>query len=168
MVATLVAVLILIIALFLVFKRIGGNRYSSQITQTYYFVLDSGELVAAPAQQISPIATEDGRTAVEAMVLTCGSCSESDRFVAYLAKYSDETKARLEQYNAELEQLDPENEEHQEMLSRMQRDYEEGLLVASAEQPTRWVKMNSPQGTEIINYRADCGDKRIKPCYPSQ
>jgi hypothetical protein len=88
-----IAVVVLIIAAVIFMRSTGVGESAQVIEQRYFYDLTTGELVALPNEP-APVTTASGSSAVWANVYACGSCdNESDRFIAYLEKYTDAAKS---------------------------------------------------------------------------
>lgn len=89
---------------------LGGNR-------VYFLDLQTADLFDAPANSKSPMTAPSGGEGVRAYVFACGSCADaSQRFVAYVEKFSEQAAAELKRPTAE----------------RNMEVYEKGHLVAAA------------------------------------
>jgi hypothetical protein len=93
-VGVVIAVVILGIAGYIMMSTSGGGG-GKQIEQRYFYDLSTGELTAM-GNEPAPVTAASGSQAVWAHVFSCGSCEdESQRFVAYLQKLTDEAKAEF-------------------------------------------------------------------------
>lgn len=97
---TVVAIVLLGLALFIVIKTGRPAGYSTPVS-VYYYDLNTGELFAALSTEIPPIEAPSGPlpngkpAGVRAFVYSCGDCSDpAQRRVAWLEKYTARAKAR--------------------------------------------------------------------------
>ena len=164
----LVAVLILVGSLFAIMWQLGGSRRGGNAPRNVFFMdVSNGELFPAPVNSIPPIDAPSGPgNGVKAYVYTCGSCSKSEWFIAYVQKYTPEAREKLIELNRRMEQAasDPESA----YMFEDQADIENEMLIAKAD-AQQWISGNSEQGAELIRSEIinKCPEgKRPKPCYP--
>ena len=77
--------------------RWGDPHPPDPVSEAWYYDLSDGTLFAATAAQIPPIDSPSGSgQGVTAHVYTCATCSEQDRWIAYLETWSAEAKDLIE------------------------------------------------------------------------
>lgn len=153
---TILAVVLLIVALGFIVMQLGGGGNRVRTIPVYYYDLDTGELFERESDTIPPVETSSGEmNGVRAFVFACNDCSdESDRFVGYLEMFTQEAKEILE--------MAPEDRPEDVPYDF----YESGRLVKTPESD-RWFEANSPQGFQIMeSVREQCPDGDPQPCYP--
>jgi len=152
-----IAVVILIVAGMILFRTTNVGKSGKPIEQRYFYDMGSGEVIVM-GNEPAPVTSASGSTAVWAAVYTCGSCdSETDRFVAYIQKYTDEAKREVEK-------------------PLKQQDYDtvnEGTVVAAppskAGDEVSWVQIETLQGMNItqMSIQGRCpGAAMATPCMP--
>jgi len=167
MIATLVAVLILVISLIIVFRQVSGPRRSPGDYKAYYYVLETGERITAPLAQIPPIMTEDGNEAVRAMVFDCGKCeNESDFFIGYLLRYTPEGKQKQQELLERYQDPGLSEEEREGLVVMEEVDTSQWQEVARLQKPLKWVLLSDPASQEVRNVRGRCEGERVQQCYP--
>ena len=151
-----VAVVILVVAGVIVMRSTGIGDSPNILKQRYFYDMTSGDVIVmdnVPA----PVTADSGSTAVWAAVYTCGSCdNESERFVGYLQKYTDQAKSEVAK-----------------PLS--QQDYDtvnEGTVVAmvpeKAGDELAWFQVETREGMQITqaSVQARCPGGMTMPCSP--
>ncbi|MBI1373543.1 MAG: hypothetical protein GC159_12510 [Phycisphaera sp.] len=158
---TVGAVVLLVISLAIIINQ-GRSPTPPPPGEAYYYDLVSKEYFTDEATKIAPIINPaTGNEAVRAHFFTCGECSESERFVGYLEKYTPEAKQQLE--------TNPESFEF----------YEEaflGRLYAPAPSETAdpavaetWVDAETPPGFKIVeDLQGKCPPRKLKYCAPGR
>lgn len=177
-VVTIGAIVVLVVALTILWRQIAGGGPGSADYQAYYVDLNTGQIITANANQHSPIdlSSEGGDPglAARAIVFACGECAnEQDRFIAWVEKYPDEIKQKLDELKAQ--STEQGGGPMAGPPSFMQMDYlMMNKLVSpfNLDNPTkmRWVAVNSPAGTTLMNgIREPCPDgSRPAPCRPGK
>lgn len=144
-----VAVLLLLIAVSLLATR--SRRTVTGGTQRWFYDVQTGELFVYAGAEPAPVTAPSGGEGVQAFVFACGECTESNRRIGYLEKYTPEGLAYLK--NSPLDEegaADP------------------GYLVGhiTEDGSILWVKSGSAQGRMITEqYRGRCQEKP-KICDP--
>lgn len=97
-VAGALVVILLAIAGWNMFRYVSPPESKSAWPNAWYYDLTSTKLFVLPASSVPPVAAPGGDEAgVWAAVYACGSCDDqSKHFVAWLEKFSPETKKQLE------------------------------------------------------------------------
>mgnify|MGYP006272455861 CR=1 FL=1 len=110
----LAAVVLLVISLFIIYRQLTGGGSGPQITELYYFDLNTGRVVAGPSDAIPPIDTDSGPyqgepAGVRANIFACGRCDSdyagmtpdeieaAGAKLAYLMKYPPRAKQAMEE-----------------------------------------------------------------------
>jgi hypothetical protein len=154
MVGAIVALVILAVSGVVVFRTSFGSDNGRMETR-YFYDVSSGELFAHD-NITAPITTDTGSTAVWAHVYSCGACDDpSQRFAAYLHKFTDEAKQEMTKPKAD-------------------RDVEVvingGRYAAVPDepgQPPQWVPVESAMGMRIAEmHNMRCAPNMPKPCSP--
>lgn len=97
-VVAVIAVIILLVAVFFIFKQmgLGGGGYGSA-KDAYWYDVDTGELFGHAAV-LPPIEAPSGGEGVRAYLFACNDCDDkSDRFIGYLERYSEEGRRILKE-----------------------------------------------------------------------
>src|SRR5690606_22020560 len=123
-----------------------------------------GNLYPQPAGTLSPVpapsAPDDpAKRAVRAHVFGCGSC-EAGNFIAYLTSATP-------RYRALLAKASDDVDEHIEKLTAASDQYE-GILHASAENPSQWYVVTAPETVELLRApeRECAGQAAPVECFP--
>ena len=157
-VVAIIAAIVLIVAVVLIFRQagIGGGSMGSP-KDAYWYDLDTGKLFGHKAVT-PPIEAPSGGEGVRAHVFACNNCDDkSDRFIAFLERYSDEGKKALEEGAASGK--DP-------MFRAQAMQYSEVRLEAD----TEWTSGADMEAAMAIRQyqNTQCGDKPAKPCFVFQ
>jgi len=153
---TILAVVLLIVALGFIVMQLGGGSNRVRTIPVYYYDLDTGEIFERQSDVNPPVETAGGEMrGVRAFMFACNDCSdESDRFIGYLEMFTPEAKELLDMPTGQRPDDVPYD------------FYENGRLVRLPD-GTQWYPANSPQGFEIMNQVRDaCPGGDPKPCYP--
>lgn len=167
-IASMAAIILLVVALGAVASNIFGGRGVPGPVDVYYYDLKTGELFTAKSSQFPPIHApgSDGTghpMGVRAYVYSCTDCSdESTRFVGYLEMYTPEAKKILENPPT---MEDPDNLAAMDSFMMVE---EEGHLVRAMDNEM-WVLQMSEEGFMIMeDVQTQCGDGAIPhPCMPN-
>lgn len=184
-VTTLVAVVVLVVALGFVYLKTMGTRSGQVGGGAYYYDLGNGKLFVASATQISPVAAPSGKIEVRgkqqdagvlAYVFKCGGCMPDESLadmtkeqveqkgarIAYLGKYTAEARKRM---------TAPKDDAHP--VPMMVRGDGGEMMAKVPSKPgtyPKFVIQMSPQGAGILRagYK-QCPDGTLpKPCLPPQ
>lgn len=163
-IVTVAAVLVLLMALGIIIYTQGAGRRGPTQWQGYYMDLGTNELFAGKSTDIPPVDAPSGANqGVRAHVYGCGDCSEANRFIAYLERYTEKAK----QMRLNPPQYDP----NQPASPEVYMDEMTGVEVeVRAPKGTQWMSLMSEQGmriTEIMPNRCPDG-VMIMPCLPGQ
>lgn len=160
-IVTVAAVLVLLMALgIIIWTQGSGNRLSTNY-EVYYMDLGTNELFAGKITEIPPIDAPSGpNQGVRAHVYGCGDCSEANRFVAYLERYTEKAKQM---------RLNPPPVDPNQPPPEMYMDDMAGMEVR-APKGTQWVSMMTDQGMRITEVAPNrCPDGvMILPCIPGR
>ena len=166
------AVIVIVVAAFAIYRQARSSTPQRPPTHEWFYDLNTGKIFSAPADQVPPIAapsgaTKDGQPAgVRARVLSCGKCTESQQFVAYLETYTPEDRERLLRLQnptipTEKPAVIPEMQAAADPLAG-------GRSLVRRPTDSDWVSMQSREGAQIVR-EADqkCGaGKRSRMCLP--
>jgi len=152
-VVTVAAVAILIVSLAVIINQGRGRSGPNTPGNAFFYDTVTKKVFTDDATKIPPIQSPDGNPAVRAHFFTCGDCAdESDRFLGYYEKYTDDVKAQLE--------ANPQAFELYEMA------YEGRLYSADGE---NWVTAESPDGIAITQaLQGKCPPKKLRYCPPQK
>jgi hypothetical protein len=186
----LVAVLALVVmigALWQAFFGGSGGRTYVPPTEVYFYDLVGGKLFVASVKDYPPIDNPEGTklkngqpAGVKANVFSCGSCKEGEWQIGYLETYQPKARDAQMKMDAEMEKLaaaaatNPEGGPGMPALTGPNPEYmrqiSEGHMVARVKAPTKWFKMEEPEGAQIVNEGVTkCPDgKYPTPCYPGR
>jgi hypothetical protein len=131
----------------------------NNVSQTYFYNLESGEIVMMPTGTLPPATTESGQQAVQAHVYSCGDCT-ADQWFFYLETLTEEAKAALESVG---EDDDPTFALQADQMGRMVAE-----APAGGGDP-QWALATSQQGMAIANHytgKSKCGTKLPNICRP--
>ncbi len=141
----------------------GPPRGAALPTSVWYYDLATGELFAEEPGQAPPIMAPSGeKTGVLAKVYTCGQCTESERFVLSLEKYTEQGAALL----AQAASSSPEE------AAKLQMQIGQARLVAAVPsapgQDVRWLPAVSPMGNAVAlePIVKRCDGEPAKTCNP--
>lgn len=135
-VVAVIAAIVLIVAVVLVIRFVAGGEGGPTNLSNWYDI-DKKQLYGAPGQDTPPMKAPSGGEGVKARVYANGSCdNKDDRFIGYLEKFSEATKAELRGMKSPID--------HAEMA----RIANEGKMVKRPEDAD-WVEGNSDAGLEI-------------------
>ncbi len=165
-VTTIVALVLLFLALIVVFSTFGGNRQGALRSQWYYD-LESGERFEDDFMKVPPFETTSGGTGVFALIYSCDDCDD-DSEIAFLRKYSDSAKLRKEEYDRKMrEAMESEQPMPPAMLPGMGGGMWEREQLVSRIDPIQWVPIDSMEGRHIFSeWRNACGGKKVNICRP--
>ena len=98
-VVTIVAMVVLIGAVLFMIKWDDGPEPPTPGQQKGYFYDTVTEKIFVDTRDnIPPLLNEAGHECVRAVMFTCGSCAESERWPGFYEKHTDEYKQQLEAY----------------------------------------------------------------------
>jgi len=142
----LAALVLLAVAVFLFLKQKGAGENSHE--NGYFYDLNEKQLFAAPRGSIPPIAGikgADGAGVRAVVICTNGHPDDQDHLViAYLEKYTPETKQLFEEVRA----ARAAGRDEQGRINR--RQIPSNTLVRRLED-SDWHALNTPEGEEIVN-----------------
>lgn len=180
-VATIVAVVILVISLGILIMNLGGGRRGPVVKELYYYDLNTGKVFTAPVESLPPVKApsdpdESKRSGVQAYIMACGECpsniagataeelAQRNVFIVRLEKYDDRTRDQLVKMMEQQQQAGPEGPPPMMVDPFLM---EEGRLVKPL-QGDRWVPIHSPAGMQIMeSLQRRCEDgTNPKFCYP--
>jgi hypothetical protein len=134
----------------------------------YFFDLDRREtFVMQLPDEVPPVQTADGTTAVRAVMFGCGGCDEAaTRSVAYLEMWLDSAKQALKN-PVEV----PAEEARPGVTGDVAAQREAGHMIArlpQGESDPQWVPVRSPAGQEIMlgSSQLCAGGKQVHECSP--
>lgn len=108
----------------------------------YFFDLGSRQLYVGSHTMIPPMAAPSGASGVRARVFACGQCTDENRFIGFLERYTDEAHAALTDGSAPMKP---------QLIA-------EGQQVTTEAAET-WVVRISPQGEALIqSVQSRCPD----------
>ena len=159
----ILAVLLLLVALFFIFSM-GDTPVNAQNRKQWLYNIDTKTLYKDSMTLVPPVKTEDG-TAVMALVYACGDCDDDPQQIAYLRKLTDEGKRLQEEENKRMEELAKlPADAKMPVRSPGSMGYLRAWMV-SREDPIKWYSTESREGAEIISGTGTaCGDVKIKYC----
>lgn len=137
----------------------GGGGPGDNVNMTYFYDLESGEIVLMPTGTHPPATTEQGHKAVKANVYSCGECT-ADEWFFYIESLTEEAKTALESVG---EDDDPTAALRADQMGRMFAE-----PPASGGEP-QWVRASSTQGETIAAQyggKGKCGGKLPNICRP--
>lgn len=155
----LVALIAAVVIVMMNSGRRGGASHKS-----YYYELNSGQIVVADASEGSPIAAAGGTgEAVMARVFACGDCADaSSRFVGWVVRYdADANAAAREQFSSPQAQNDP------AFAGRVDAGTEIAFEPKGAE--VTWVKLASAGVADrqrAMLTRCESQNKPTRSCLP--
>jgi len=139
-----VTVLCLFFLIFYMFSGDGPSRPA--ITQTFYFDLGTGKLVALEPntpEHIPGFIGDSGKPMALAFVYDCGECSEDSRWIGHLEMYTAEALEIAKQY-WDQDVNDP----------TIAKKLTQGFLVGTVENKddlSKWVSKDQKEGSTIVN-----------------
>jgi len=158
---TVVAMLLLMTSVFMIVRRIGsgGPKVAVFGGQSYFYDLSDQTLFADDNAYISPFTTPSGSEAVRAVVYACGDCSvETDRRVAYLSRYTEDARRRLEKAG---------NNVTAQLMDDVSLHGRQVALPAKSGDGPQWIDMSQPAAMRIVEYfRSTCGTAPATECSP--
>ncbi len=163
-VVTVAAVMLLLVSLAVIVWTMKKPTMSGRIVDVYYYDLGNGQLFAAKATELPPIDAASGPgNGVRAYVYGCGDCSEANRFIAYLEKFTPEAKAMQEKM------MNPDPNADPNMAPEL-RDMEDGGTLVRAVEGGQWVTMYSEAGMKVSSeLEGKCpAGVRLIPCLPGR
>ncbi len=141
-------------------------RPRARVVDVYFYDLGTDQLFAAPATELPPIDAPSGAgNGVRVYVYGCGDCSDANRFIAYLEKYTPHAKAAQEKLMNVGPDADPNLALGYDDLMM------EGGLLVRAVKGGPWVPMYSDEGMKIASEVLDedkCKGTRLVPCLPGR
>jgi len=142
---------------FLVFQQVTKNQRPKG--DLWFYNLKTDKLFPVSDMTLPPIDTESGpQTGVRAYVYSCGECTESEQFIAYLESMMPATKQAVEQ---QIKRTGAPTG-----IGAALEKNEGGLLVRAVE-GTQWVPQLSPLGQQIMEVgRLQGGCPHPRPCIP--
>ncbi len=151
--------IVVVVAVIVVWTQLpGAKEPGTNVSQTYFYNLESGEIVMMPTGTRPPATTESGQQAVKAHVYSCGECT-ADQWFYYLESLTDDAKAALENVG---EDDDPTRALQADAMGRM-------VAEAPASGEPQWVLAGSVQGQNIAatySGKGKCGSKLPNICRP--
>ena len=150
-VVAVVAVVVLIVALFIILRQFGTGTRGNPSDAFWY---DVEKKTLFPHEGvISPIEAPSGGQGVRAFVYACKSCDDdNDRFIGYLQRYTEEGKQYLETELAK-ERPDP--------MARMTAN---AYLEIRREDDTEWYLNQEEIGAIKADIKQRCGGKNAILC----
>lgn len=166
MAATLVAVLILVVALIILYRHARRGYRSAADVKQFYLDTVTEAWIVRPLTAVPPIITEDGHEAVLARVFDCGDCSNPETFfLGYLEKFTEEAQERMLEQQRLLERDGPDAFPEFEALG-YEEDLSGGLLFAAPTKPYKWVPANTPEADAITSLAGRCESGTLRECRP--
>ncbi len=170
-VVTILAVLFLCAALWIVISNANSGR-PKMATQQWYYDLAKGERFAGKIGMIPPFDHEGGKeNGVVAYIYSCGDCG-SDWHIAWFQKFSPADKRRQEEFllKQQQNQVDGKPASPMGFSPLMGGSMAEPLVSQPDPQNLQWVPMTSAQAQTMIHkVRESCGDatkSTFKFCQP--
>ena len=168
------AVLVLVASVLMIVRQARGPQLPPMPTHEWFYDLNSQKLFSVPIGKTPPIDApsgpgRDGTPAgVRAYVYSCGTCSESERFIGYLESYPPQVKQRIEQREAQMRAGQPPEIPSSPADVDLDMDIRTGLasVVRRPDQP-EWVSIRSDAGKKLISEALQrCGGKPPTACPP--
>jgi len=158
LVVPVIAVIVLIVAAVLIVRTITGSDVLAAGKGTWYDT-GSGKIYGGPAGVLPPVPAPSGKDGVAAAVFSKGACKNSaDRYIAYLYKYTEEGKKRMEA--AQLEATDDARPDPDvEKIRAITREHR----LVKREKDTEWVQLGTEEGAEIA--KSQPKGTRLCPTY---
>lgn len=173
--ASAIAVLLLVVALAVTLMF--GRPERLGMPDRYFYDLNTGELFMVSTDALPPIETSSGPfqgrpAGVQAHVYACGECEpnltgatmddlrDSETYIAWFERYSDEVIEMLPRRERDLQRLsDDRRHQAYEMM-------DEGLLVSP--DARQWLRGNDEAGMQLIEDAVRrCEDgSYAEPCHP--
>lgn len=171
-IATLVAFVCIVIAVYAIYRvATPTSRVRTPWPAVYCYDLNTGKLFTAPRNKLPPFPTSSDDASSErpagvwAQVYSCGDCAnEADRFVGWLEKFNDETKASLQ------EMLNTLGDNHGELnpLDALNLWDQSGLLIASPSDAETWIPQTEEDAHNLQHKaRSRCVGSDLKHCSPT-
>jgi len=159
----ILAVLLLLVALFFIFSMKDAS-FNAQNRKQWLYNTDTKTLYKDSMTLVPPVKTEDG-TAVMALVYACGDCDDDPHQIAHLRKLTDEGKRLQEEENKRMEELAKLPSGAKLPVRPPGSMGHLRAWLVSREDPIKWYSTESREGAEIIsNVGTACGDIKIKYC----
>ena len=156
-VAIAIAVVCLIAAGFIATRSLSGPQVRTGAQATWYYVLESSELVAAPHGN-APITLPDGRQAVHAKVFGCGGCEADARAIGYLESFTDKAKSVIDAGPPEGDRT-----AYDDAMTNGRRI----AAVPQAGQGIQWLSAQDPEAARIMSEASQrCQGQKAQACYP--
>lgn len=127
--------------------------------QVWYYDSGTGELFGASLTEIPPITAPSGKPGYKALVFSCGSCDESERFIGFLETYPPEVRAKLVEFDAAIS-ADPEKSD--ELIPEIDMLLDQRMV--SKADPIDWVRASSGKGFGIEQSIRDRCENNPKFC----
>jgi len=169
-VVTILAVVVLVIALGIIVMTSKGPGRNSYIVDIYFYDLNTGKLFIEKSDQRPPITTASGPTptgkkaGVLAYVSTCGECRNYAGMGVEELKAAGAFISRLEMFTEEA--LAAMDAAAAGQSAAMDYDLMNAVLIKRVED-TAWVPIESSQGMRIMSAEAGrCPGGREKTCLP--
>ena len=162
---TIGAAVVLVVAVVIMLATFGGGEDANEAPTVgrYFLDLTTNKPFVAPPDAVPPIDTPGGKkdAGVRAVYLTCGGCG--DRFLGWLERFTPEAKRLY--LDTVAQNKTRKTPLPAEMVVR--QGLPNGFQVRGPD-GGEWVAQSSARGQEVVNSARDrCGDKRLKPCDPS-
>ena len=151
-----IAAIVLIVAVIFIFKGLGvGGGGLGSSKDAYWYDMDTGKLFGHEAVT-PPIEAPSGGEGVRAHVFACNNCDdESDRFIGFLERYTDEGKRILK--------------EEQEKGNPMARALALEGVELRREKDEAWLPSMGEEGRALRQEpQTQCGGKQAKQCFVFQ
>lgn len=139
----------------------GGSSTAQSLNETdvWFYDLESKEWFIASSHDVPPITAPSGGVGVRAFVYGCGDCSEPNRFIGYLARYTPDARPLMAEYIQRAGAGDPDAEL---LLEQAQA----GLEITSPD-TLEWRLASSSDAHEVFGaYAERCGSQPRVACSP--
>ena len=171
---TILAVVLLVGALWAILSQTRGSRSGPRDTQAYFYDLGSGKLFLDLSTSFPPIIAPSGSYmdkpgGVRAFIYSCGECDsdysgmtveeleEAGAYIAFIEKYTAQVQERLTKMSSQPGMLPMEQLDHL---------YREGMEIKEPGDD-RWIKRFSAKGTQIQRRKHKCpSGEESNPCIP--
>lgn len=157
-VVTIVAMVVLIGAVLFMIKWDDGPEPPTPGQQKGYFYDTVTEKIFVDTRDnIPPLLNEAGHECVRAVMFTCGSCAESERWPGFYEKHTDE-------YKQQLEEIRKKTDGPYIPMGSMEPG-QPGMLISIDGQT--WVTPMDPSVRDRYKeMAAKCSDGKYRPCNP--
>ena len=167
-VATILAVVLLIVAVLVIFKTIGPTTGRGFSQYQYYYDIESRDRFKDDFTKVPPFETSTGGTGVYALFYSCDDCDDNWQ-VAFLRKYSKRAKQLKEDYERKMrESMESGNPMPAVMMPGVGGGgvWEREQFVSRVD-PIKWVPIDSEEGRKIFSvWRNACGGEKAEICRP--